>query len=63
MAGINVTKLKQISVHIPPMRLQQQFVAFVEQTDKSKYFACQTLSFLLKLANNLQSWREKQYDY
>lgn len=37
MAGINVTKLKQISVHIPPMRLQQQFVAFVEQTDKSKY--------------------------
>lgn len=36
MAGINVTKLKQISVHIPPMRLQQQFVAFVEQTDKSK---------------------------
>lgn len=37
MAGINVTKLKQISVHIPPMRLQQQFVAFVEQTDKSKF--------------------------
>ena len=36
MAGINVTKLKQIFVHIPPMHLQQQFATFVEQTDKSK---------------------------
>jgi len=37
MAGINVTKLKQIFVHIPPMELQNQFVAFVEQVDKSKF--------------------------
>ena len=37
MAGINVTKLKQINVHIPPMDLQQQFVTFIEQIDKSKY--------------------------
>ena len=36
MAGINVTKLKQIFVHVPPIELQKQFVAFVEQTDKSK---------------------------
>ena len=36
MAGINVTKLKQIFVHVPPIELQNQFVAFVEQTDKSK---------------------------
>ena len=36
MAGINVTKLKQIFVHIPPIELQNQFAAFVEQTDKSK---------------------------
>ena len=37
MAGINVTKLKQILVHIPPLNLQTQFAAFVEQTDKSKF--------------------------
>ena len=48
---------------VPPIEDQNAFAAFVEQTDKSKFFACQTLSFLLKLANNLQSWREKQYDY
>ena len=38
MAGINVTKLKFIMVHLPPMELQEQFAAFVAQTDKSKSF-------------------------
>lgn len=36
MAGINVTKLKKIYVHIPPMDLQRRFVAFVESVDKTK---------------------------
>lgn len=36
MAGVNVTKLKQIYVHIPPMELQNQFSDFVKQVDKSK---------------------------
>lgn len=36
MAGINVTKLKSIMVHLPPLELQEQFAAFVAQTDKSK---------------------------
>lgn len=62
-ANINAQELQSIRIYLPPIDLQEQFAAFVEQTDKSKYFACQTLSFLLKLANNLQSWREKQYDY
>ena len=59
----NVGGYKAMRLIMPPMELQEQFATFVEQTDKSKFFACQTLSFLLKLANNLQSWREKQYDY
>ena len=63
IAHLPGVKLKQLQVAVPPIELQQQFAAFVEQTDKSKFFACQTLSFSLKLANNLQSWREKQYDY
>ena len=36
MAGVNVTKLKQIYVHVPPMDLQNQFADFVRQVDKSK---------------------------
>ena len=43
MAGINVTKLKQIFVHIPPMEQQNQFVAFVKQVDKSKVVAQRAL--------------------
>lgn len=36
MAGINVTKLQHILVHVPPIELQTQFAAFVEQVNKSK---------------------------
>ncbi len=36
MAGINVTKLKHIEIHIPPLELQEQFATFVAQVDKSK---------------------------
>ena len=36
MAGVNVTKLKQIYVHVPPMELQNRFAAFVCAIDKSK---------------------------
>ena len=38
MAGINVTKLKSIMVHLPPLELQEQFADFVTQIDKSKSF-------------------------
>lgn len=36
MAGINVTKLKQIIVHVPPYAIQNRFAAFVAEIDKSK---------------------------
>lgn len=36
MAGINVTKLKSIVVHVPPIELQNKFADFVALTDKSK---------------------------
>ena len=36
MAGINVTKLKSIVVHVPPIDIQKQFADFVALTDKSK---------------------------
>lgn len=36
MAGINVTKLKQIYIHVPLFELQQQFADFVGQVEKTK---------------------------
>lgn len=61
MAGINVTKLKHIFVHTPPMELQQQFVSFVAQTDKSKYYSQKFLT-LCRLAVNTyeQEWMKCQ---
>ncbi len=37
MAGVNVTKLKTITVFIPPKPLQEEFVSLAEQSDKSKF--------------------------
>ena len=36
MAGVNVTKLKNIIVYAPELAQQKDFVAFVQQSDKSK---------------------------
>ena len=36
IASINMKQLKALPVLVPPLALQEQFAAFVEQTDKSK---------------------------
>ena len=38
MAGINVTKLKNIEVHMPDYEMQNEFAAFVSEVDKSKFY-------------------------
>ena len=35
--GINAKKYGSLQVPVPPMEFQNQFVAFVEQSDKSKF--------------------------
>ena len=35
-ANINAQELKSVRIYLPPIKLQNQFAAFVEQTDKSK---------------------------
>ena len=35
-ANINAQELQSIKIYLPPFELQEQFAAFVEQTDKSK---------------------------
>lgn len=37
MAGVNVTKLKHIEIHLPDFDLQQQFAHFVGEVDRVKY--------------------------
>ena len=47
--GIKSEVLKNISVSLPPIELQNQFAAFVKQTDKSKYFGMNGIKLLWKL--------------
>lgn len=42
-ANINAQELQSIKVYLPPLDLQNQFAAFVEQTDKSKSAVKQVL--------------------
>ena len=44
IAHLPGVKLKQLRVAIPPLELQEQFAAFVEQTDKSKVVVQKALS-------------------
>lgn len=53
MAGINVTKLKQIKVHVPDLELQKQFASFVHQIDKSKSSIRKSLKKLETLKKSL----------
>ena len=52
MAGINVTKLKDIFVYVPPKTLQDEFVSFVKQVDKSKV----VFHLSHKLQRRLRTW-------
>ena len=47
-ANINAQELKSIPIYLPPIDLQNEFVAFVEQTDKSKFYIVQ-MQILLRL--------------
>ena len=61
MAGLNLTIIKGLSFRIPPISLQNQFVEFYEQTDKSKYYSQKFLT-LCRLAVNIyeQEWMKCQ---
>lgn len=53
MAGINVTKLKNITVYIPPVKLQIAFVECVKQADKSKFELKQSIERIDNLIKSL----------
>ena len=41
-ANINAQELQSIPIYLPPIDLQHEFAAFVEQIDKSKFYIIQT---------------------
>ena len=53
MAGINVTKLKNILLYMPPLPLQKQFADFAQQVDKVKSPVKQSLEELETLKKSL----------
>lgn len=53
MAGVNVTKLKQIYVHIPPKVAQDQFADFVKQINKIKFAVKKALEEVQLLFDSL----------
>ena len=61
IASINMKQLRSLPVLVPPLELQEQFVAFVEQTDKSKYYSRLSLA-LCRVSATLfgQEWMKCQ---
>ena len=54
---LNQAKLNAMLFCIPPLELQEQFAAFVEQTDKSKYYSSLSYHLCRQAASNYrQEW-------
>ena len=51
--AFGIQKVRRIEIPLPPMELQEQFAAFVEQTDKSKLAIQQSLDKLETLKKSL----------
>ena len=56
MAGINVTKLKNILVYNPPINLQNNFATFCQKEEKQKLTIQQSLDKLEVLKKALMQW-------
>ena len=56
-----LNQVMKIPVIVPPIELQEQFAAFVEQTDKSKYYSSLSCYLCNKAANTYrQEWTKCQ---
>ncbi len=54
---LSVSKIEELLIPTPPMQLQEQFAAFVEQTDKSKYYSSLSYLYCQQAARNYrQEW-------
>ncbi|WP_348620285.1 restriction endonuclease subunit S [Paenibacillus polymyxa] len=55
MAGVNVTKLKNIFVHVPPIELQNQFAGIVTKIEEQKTLVKQSINEAQYLFDSLMS--------
>lgn len=56
-ANINAKELQSIKIYIPDMVLQEKFVEFINQTDKSKYYNFTSYKYCVLAANLIrQEW-------
>lgn len=52
-----LSKMNATVIYLPPMELQERFAAFVEQTDKSKYYSSLSFRYCQAAANTYrQEW-------
>ena len=57
VTGIRSKLLEQLTIPVPPRSLQERFAAFVEQTDKSKYYSSLSFRYCQAAANTYrQEW-------
>ncbi len=52
--NLHLGEIKKARIILPPMELQDHFAAFVEQTDKSKFYIVQTQKYLELLIRAIQ---------
>ncbi|NFA43739.1 UNVERIFIED_ORG: hypothetical protein B2H98_12580 [Clostridium botulinum] len=58
MDGLNLTIIKAIKIPLPPIQVQEQFVHFLEQVDKSKFEMQESLN---ELENNFNSLMQSAF--
>lgn len=55
VAYLSISMLKKLEIMVPPSQLQEQFAAFVQQSDKSKLMAFRANSITTRLAMQISS--------
>ena len=57
MPRVSMDYFRSLAIEMPPLELQAQFAAFVEQTDKSKYYSSLSFRYCQAAANTYrQEW-------
>lgn len=51
MPRVSMDYFRSLAIEMPPLELQEQFAAFVEQTDKSKYYSSLSFRYCQAAAN------------
>ena len=62
-AGIEMNELKNYPIPVPTLEQQQEFVAFVQQSDKSKLLTLCVNSAITRIAAQIDSVRQLQKSY